>query len=94
MSNLDMIEVLEAKDETDQMNHIKIKDGKFKDIVYKYGRVWFPEDQPEGTLSYEYDLIEGTVAAEDMQDFSQFMGDVIIDMLRRQLGIQGSEVNE
>lgn len=89
MSILETLDILPAAEE-EGMNPLHVLEGKFKGVKYKYGRVWFPEDS-DNTLSYEYDLLEGSapVAPEDMQEFSKFMGDVIMEILRRQLGIEG-----
>lgn len=87
MNILETFDVIpDAEDEN--LHPLLIKEGKFAGVKYKYGRVWFPDDQPD-MLSFEYDLLEGSVpiAEQDKEEFSKYMGDVIIAMLRKQLGI-------
>lgn len=66
--------------------HITILHGPFAKTVYKYGKVWFP-DESEPVLSYDYDLIS-TPLKFDKKAFEQFAGEVIVEILRSQINDQ------
>lgn len=88
MSILDTFEVLPDKTDSD-IHPLHVIEGKFTGVKYKFGRVWFPEENPE-MLSFEYELLQDSlpVADSDKDEFTTYMGDVIIAMLRKQLGMK------
>ena len=72
---------------------IKILKGKFKDIIYQYGKVEFiPREESEiPTINFDRavrscpDKLLDTISTD--KDFNQLMGDILIELLANQ-GIQ------
>ena len=68
---------------------IKILEGKFKGIIYKYGKVGFAKDEnPDGTLpmKFDYDIIFNPHETNiDKQEFIDYIGDILIEQLDKQI---------
>ena len=71
---------------------IMIKDGKFKDVIYNYGKVSIPEEDnlnEDGTLpfQFEYDIIDNVgISREDFnEDFFRLIGDILVDIIDEQM---------
>ena len=67
---------------------IMIKDGKFKDVIYNYGKVSIPEEDnlnEDGTLPFrfEYTIIDNVgIPRENFgEDFFTFIGDILVDII-------------
>ena len=66
---------------------IKLINGPFASIVYKYGNVGFrPENEktPEGALPmvFDYTIIENKIEADtDSQEFVNHIGDILVILL-------------
>ena len=70
---------------------IMIKDGKFKDVIYNYGKVSIPEEDnlnEDGTLpfSFEYNIIDnvGIPRENFKEDFFTLIGDILVDIIDEQ----------
>ena len=70
---------------------IMIKDGKFKDVIYNYGKVSIPEEDnlnEDGTLPFrfEYTIIDnvGIPREEFDEEFFTFIGDILVDIIKEQ----------
>ena len=70
---------------------IMIKDGKFKDVIYNYGKVSIPEEDnlnEDGTLPFrfEYSIIDnvGIPREEFDEDFFTLIGDILVDIIDEQ----------
>ena len=70
---------------------IMIKDGKFKDVIYNYGKVSIPEEDnlnEDGTLPFrfEYNIIDnvGIPREEFDEEFFTFIGDILVDIIKEQ----------
>ena len=70
---------------------IMIKDGKFKDVIYNYGKVSIPEEDnlnKDGTLPFrfEYTIIDNVgIPRENFgEDFFTFIGDILVDIIDEQ----------
>ena len=70
---------------------IMIKDGKFKDVIYNYGKVSIPEEDnlnEDGTLpfSFEYTIIDNVgIPRENFgEDFFTLIGDILVDIINEQ----------
>jgi hypothetical protein len=68
-----------------------IKDGKFKDVIYNYGKVSIPEEDnlnEDGTLPFrfEYNIIDnvGISKEEFNEEFFTLIGDILIDIIEGQ----------
>ena len=70
---------------------IMIKDGKFKDVIYNYGKVSIPEEDnlnEDGTLPFrfQYTIIDNVgIPRENFgEDFFTLIGDILVDIINEQ----------
>ena len=77
--------------EDEDFASIMIKDGKFKDVIYNYGKVSIPKEDnlnEDGTLpfSFEYNIIDNVgIPREDFgEDFFTLIGDILVDIIDEQ----------
>ena len=70
---------------------IMIKDGKFKDVIYNYGKVSIPKEDnlnEDGTLpfSFQYTIIDNVgIPRENFgEDFFTLIGDILVDIIDEQ----------
>jgi hypothetical protein len=70
---------------------IMVKDGKFKDVIYNYGKVSIPEEDnlnDDGTLPFrfEYTILDNVgIPRENFgEDFFTFIGDILVDIINEQ----------
>jgi hypothetical protein len=72
------------KDDTTAV-HIRLLDGKYKDTVFKYGKVKFKEENDQVYLLFAYDVIESTVDSpkklEKDLDFKNYLGDLLVEIM-------------
>ena len=75
--------------EGDDFTCIKLLEGKYKGIIYKYGKVGFAkEENSDGTLpmKFDYDIIFNPHETNiDKQDFIDYIGDILIEVLEKQI---------
>ena len=80
--------------EGDDFTSIKLLEGKFKGIIYKYGKVGFaPEENADGTLpmKFDYDILFNPHETDiDKQEFIDYIGDILVELLDKQ--IKGGQV--
>ena|SRR5210317_938689 len=73
----------------DDFSCIKLLEGKYKGIIYKYGKVGFAkEENPDGTLpmKFDYDIIFNPHETNiDKQDFIDYIGDILIEIMEKQV---------
>jgi hypothetical protein len=70
--------------------HIRILRGKFKDVVYQYGKVGFDE-QPDGSvyLKFIYNIVESSAPKEELEtdvEFKNHIGDILTTIISQNLG--------
>ena len=77
--------------EDEDFASIMIKDGKFKDVIYNYGKVSIPEEDnlnEDGTLlfSFEYTILDNVgIPRENFgEDFFTLIGDILVDIISDQ----------
>ena len=77
--------------ENEDFASIMIKDGKFKDVIYNYGKVSIPEEDnlnEDGTLPFrfEYNIIDnvGVPREEFGEEFFTLIGDILVDIISEQ----------
>ena len=77
--------------EDEDFASIMIKDGKFKDVIYNYGKVFIPKEDnlnEDGTLPFrfEYTIIDnvGIPREEFDEEFFTFIGDILVDIISDQ----------
>lgn len=72
------------KDDTTAV-HIRLLDGKYKDTVFKYGKVKFKEENDQVYLLFAYDVIESVVDSpkklEKDMDFKNYLGDLLVEIM-------------
>ena len=75
----------------DDFASIMIKDGKYKDVIYNYGKVLIPEEKnlnENGTLPFrfQYTIIDNVgIQRENFgEDFFTFIGDILVDIIDEQ----------
>jgi len=72
------------KDDTTAV-HIRLLDGKYKDTVFKYGKVKFKEENDQVYLLFAYDVIESKVDSpkklEKDMDFKNYLGDLLVEIM-------------
>ena len=75
--------------EGDDFTCIKIVDGKFENVIYKYGKVGFAKDEnPDGTLpmKFDYDILSNPNKADiDSKEFIDYIGDILMEQLEKQI---------
>jgi len=77
--------------EGDDFTCIKLLEGKYKGVIYSYGDVGFAKDEkPDGTLpmTFDYNIIfnpHGDESSIDRQDFIDYIGDILIEQLEKQV---------
>ena len=64
---------------------IQITRGKFNGIKYAYGRVAIEELEDNAKLSFEYDIFDGVVDENSIEEFKKMTGDILKDILIEQL---------
>ena len=77
--------------EDEDFASIMIKDGKFKDVIYNYGKVSIPEEDnlnEDGTLPFrfEYTIIDNVGIPREKfdEEFFTFIGDILVDIISDQ----------
>lgn len=77
--------------EQDDFSCIKLTEGKFKDIIFHYGKVGFAKDpNPDGQLpmKFDYTVIKNPNNLElelDNNEFIDYIGDILIELLEKQI---------
>ena len=86
--------------ENEDFASIMIKDGKFKDVIYNYGKVSIPEEDnlnEDGTLPFrfEYNIIDnvGIPREEFGEEFFTLIGDILVEIIDEQLEEENLEYN-
>jgi hypothetical protein len=68
-----------------QSVHVRLLDGKYKDTVFKYGKVKFEERHGNVYLLFAYDVLESTMDTpkklEKDADFKNYLGDLLVEIM-------------
>ena len=69
---------------------IKLTEGKFKDVIYHYGKVSFaPEENADGKLPMKFDYTidknPNDVDLLDNQEFIDYIGDILLELLDKKV---------
>ena len=69
---------------------IKLTEGKFKDVIYHYGKVSFAaEENPDGKLPMKFDYTvdknPNDIDLLDNQEFIDYIGDILIELLDKKV---------
>ena len=68
---------------------IGIKEGKYHGVVYKYGKVGFGEENPDGTkpLRFEYNIADNNGIPREQfgEEFFKLIGDILVEVMEEQI---------
>lgn len=83
------IKYLFVQKDGDDFTCIKLIEDKYLNVVYKYGKVAFAKDEkPDGTLpmKFDYDIIKNPNEIDtNSQEFINYIGDILVELLEKQL---------
>jgi hypothetical protein len=69
--------------------HIKLLDGKYRDTVFKYGKVKFADEGFQTRLLFAYYVLESPVMKpkkmEKDPDFQRYAGDLLVELMTADL---------
>ena len=80
-----------AQREGEDFSCIKLTDGKYKGVIYHYGKVGFAKDEnPDGTLPMKFDFTvkmnpTDEVLDIDNKEFVDYIGDILIEIMEKQI---------
>ena len=81
-----------AQKEGTDYSCVKLTEGKFKDVIYHYGRVQFAKEEdalPDGTLpmrfDYTVDKNPNDLDLLDNKEFIDYIGDILIELLEEKI---------
>lgn len=65
--------------------HVRLLSGKYKDTVFKYGKVKFEEKDDQMYLLFNYDVLESTFdepkVMEKDQEFKDYLGNLLVGIM-------------
>ena len=80
-----------AQREGEDFSCIKLTDGKYKGVIYHYGKVGFAKDEnPDGTLPMKFDFVVKVNPTDEILDvenneFVDYIGDILIEIMEKQI---------
>ena len=101
MSKLNYVHVL--SESTNGFYHIKFTNEQYSDIIIKFGEISFDDQGDECIMHFDYDIIKNPNNIDINDDFKQYIGDVILEMIQQQLenneviytgGIDDNRIND
>ena len=86
----------------DDYTCIKLTEGKYAEIIYKYGNVGFKpvEDDEKMSVIFDYNIVRNPNDIDvDTEEFINYIGDILIDLVEEQLAtgkldLKFEEVND
>lgn len=84
----DTYEFIEYKSEDELLEGaLKVTDGDYKDLVYRYGLVQFKENEGQMIMNFQFEILENPheVKTEDNGDLIDYMGDVLCEIMEEEL---------
>ena len=64
----------------------KISEGKFKDVIYYYGKVKFIEEDEKLRLKFDYNVARNPDNVDtDGEEFRQVIGDILAENIEREI---------
>lgn len=66
---------------------LKVTEGDFKDLVYRYGLVQFKENSGQMIMNFQFEILENPheVNTEDNGNLIDYMGDVLCEIMEEEL---------
>lgn len=83
----DIKESYEFVDFLDNEYAVKVTKGKYENVLYKYNKVSFQEDDDgneTATISFDVTVLDGIVEPKN-EEFDKLCGDILVDILRNAL---------
>jgi len=77
-----------AQRQDDDYSCIKLTEGKYSEIIFKYGNVGFKEVENSEKLSviFDYNILKNPSKVDiDEQEFIDHIGDILIELLEEQM---------
>tara|TARA_R110002153_G_scaffold5873_17_gene27168 strand:+ start:1862 stop:2182 length:321 start_codon:yes stop_codon:yes gene_type:complete len=78
-----------AQKQGDDFSCIKLTEGVYKDIVYKYNHVKFSQTENEDgeiPLKFTFDILSNpSKASIDTEEFKVYIGDILVELVEEQL---------
>ena len=78
-----------AQKEGDDFSCIKLTEGKFKNIIYKYNHVKFSQTENadgEIPLKFTFDILSNpSKTSIDTEEFKVYIGDILVELVEEQL---------
>ena len=80
-----------AQREGDDFSCIKLTEGKYRGVIYHYGKCGFAKDEnADGTLPMKFDFVVKLNPTDEILDvynneFVEYIGDILIEILETQL---------
>jgi hypothetical protein len=70
--------------------HVKVNEGMFKDVVYKYGKIQVKEKDEEALLSFQFKVIDLPEHLDEDElnssvDFMDLLGDILTHVIEDSL---------
>jgi|TARA_R110001592_G_scaffold98099_4_gene280413 hypothetical protein len=84
----DTYEFIEYKSEDELLEGaLKVTDGDYKDLVYRYGLVQFKENEGQMIMNFQFEILENPheVNTEDNGGLIDYMGDVLCEIMEEEL---------
>jgi hypothetical protein len=74
---------------------LKILNGKYRQVVFAFGKVKFSEKSENTTVSFTYDVISNPGGLEtDSTEFRNLLGDILLDVMNQNIGSDGEFLYE
>ena len=70
---------------------IKITEGKYEGLVYKYGKISFIEEGEHVRCNFNYDIIENPNNITEDQELINFLGDIVVHVLEEEIQELGDD---
>ncbi len=93
MTDIKNMYMFVSQDEEDWAS-IMIKDGKFKDVIYSYGKVSVPQEEDlneNGTMPFrfEYNIVDNVGIPRNGfgEEFFTLIGDILVDIIGDQSNV-------
>jgi len=76
---------------------IKLLEDKYRNVIYKYGKVAFAKEENENgnlPMKFDYDILSNPEGKDiDNQEFIDYIGDILIEIMELQLNNGKVEFN-
>lgn len=74
---------------------LKILNGKYRQVVFTYGKVKVKEENGFAKVSFTYDVITNPGGLEtDTDEFRDLLGDILLDVMNQNIGDDGEFLYE